>query len=74
MRKKSNAFALIKSLTMSEKRYFKIFSERHTIGTQNKYVVLFSELDKSEEENDQDLKNRLSSSGINADFLSADKN
>lgn len=74
MKKNSNAFALVKSLTMSEKRYFKIFSERHTIGAQNKYVILFSELDKSEEENDQELKRRLSIAGINSDFLSADKN
>lgn len=74
MKKKSNAFALIKSLTMSEKRYFKIFSERHTIGTQNKYVILFTELDKSEDENDQLIKSYLKSVGINSDFLSADKN
>lgn len=74
MKKNSNAFTLIKSLTMSEKRYFKIFSERHTIGTQNKYVLLFSELDKSIEENDIEIKIRLTAVGINSDFLSADKN
>ena len=50
MKKNSNAFVLTKSLTMSEKRYFKIFSERHTIGSQNKYVALFDQLDKAEEE------------------------
>ena len=52
MKKNSNAFVVIKSLTMSEKRYFKIFSERHTIGSQNKYVALFDQLDKSEDEDD----------------------
>ena len=59
MKKNSNAYALIKSLTMSEKRYFKIFSERHTIGEQNKYIALFDELDKTEEENDNELKKKL---------------
>ncbi|MGZ3862979.1 MAG: hypothetical protein ACXVPN_05270 [Bacteroidia bacterium] len=74
MKKNSNAFTLIKSLTMSEKRYFKIFSERHTIGGQNKYVALFDELDKTDAENDVELKKRLKKAGVNTDFLSADKN
>lgn len=56
MKKNSNAFILIKNLTMSEKRYFKIFSERHTIGEQNKYIALFDELDKAVEENDTEIK------------------
>ncbi len=74
MKKNSNAFTIIKSLTMSEKRYFKIFSERHTIGKQNKYVVLFDELDKSETDDDQSLKKNIRKKGCNADFLPADKN
>lgn len=74
MKKNSNAFVIIKNLSMSEKRYFKIFSERHTIGEQNKYVTLFDELDKAEEENDVDLKKQLKKAGINPDFISADKN
>lgn len=74
MKKNSNAFIIIKSLSMSEKRYFKIFSERHTIGEQNKYVILFDELDKAEEENDIILKNNLKKTGVNPDFISADKN
>lgn len=74
MKKNSNAFVLIKSLTMSEKRYFKIFSERHTIGSQNKYVALFDQLDKCDVENDVAIKKNLKTIGINADFISADKN
>ena len=74
MKKNSNAFVLIKSLTMSEKRYFKIFSERHTIGSQNKYVALFDQLDKCETEDDSVIKKKLIELGINADFISADKN
>lgn len=74
MKKNSNAFIIIKNLSMSEKRYFKIFSERHTIGEQNKYVTLFDELDKAQEENDIELKKKLKKTGINPDFISADKN
>jgi hypothetical protein len=74
MKKNSNAFTLIKSLTMSEKRYFKIYSERHTIGEQNKYVALFDKLDKVDEENDVEIKQSLKEKLINTDFISADKN
>lgn len=74
MKKNSNAFILTKSLTMSEKRYFKIFSERHTIGSQNKYVALFDQLDKAEKEDDLEIKKNLKKTGINPAFLSADKN
>ena len=34
-------FELIHSLNKSEKRYFKLYASRHTIGQQNKYVILF---------------------------------
>ena len=37
-------FQLISSLNGSEKRYFKIFSDRHTIGKQNNYPLLFDAL------------------------------
>jgi len=74
MKKNSPAFVLVKKLNMSEKRYFKIFSERHTIGTQNKYVALFDELEKADLENDDDLKKKLKVKGIHTDFISPDKN
>lgn len=74
MKRNSQVFILIKSLTMSEKRYFKIFSDRHTIGKQNKYVPLFDVLDKLEQEDDAVIKNYLKDLNINSDFLSADKN
>ncbi|MGB1206109.1 MAG: hypothetical protein ACPG5B_10705 [Chitinophagales bacterium] len=46
MKKKDNLFQLIKSLSKSEKRFFKIYSERHVIGERNNYVRLFDVLDK----------------------------
>ena len=74
MKKNSNAFVLVKSLSMSEKRYFKIFSERHIIGSQNKYVALFDQLDKATIEEDAFFIQNLKKAGMNADFISADKN
>jgi len=43
---KDTLFELIKSLTKSEKRYFKLLSSRHTIGEENNYVRLFDFIDK----------------------------
>jgi hypothetical protein len=43
---KESLFDLIKSLTKSEKRYFKIQSSLHTIGQENNYVRLFDYIDK----------------------------
>jgi hypothetical protein len=37
----SSLHELIKSLTKSEKRYFKIYASRHTIGEKNNYLELF---------------------------------
>lgn len=41
----TSLYELIKSLTKSEKRYFKIFSSKHTIGEENNYITLFDYLD-----------------------------
>src|SRR2546423_12681940 len=48
-------FRLIKSLTKSEKRYFKLFASRHTIGEKNDYVVLFEAIDSQEEYDEKKL-------------------
>ncbi len=45
---KDALFELIKSLTKSEKRYFKLMSSRHTIGDENNYVRLFDFIDRME--------------------------
>jgi hypothetical protein len=44
--KQEPLFDLIFSLTMSEKRFFKIFSQRHVIGDENDYSKLFDFIDK----------------------------
>jgi len=48
-RSSDHLFRLIKSLTKQEKRHFKIFAARHTLGEQNNYVLLFDEIDKMSE-------------------------
>ncbi len=41
-------FQLIKAMSKSEKRYFKLYASRHTIGEQNNYVTLFNVIEKQE--------------------------
>src|SRR5688572_13251953 len=41
MKKNDLLFGLIKSMSKSEKRHFKLYASRHTIGEQNNYVKLF---------------------------------
>jgi hypothetical protein len=50
-----NLFRLIKSLTKSEKRYFNLYSSRHTLGEKNNYVVLFEAIDKQKEYDEEAL-------------------
>ncbi len=55
MKKKDNLFRLIKSLSKSEKRFFKIYSSRHVIGEQNNYVELFDAIDNQMTYNEEAL-------------------
>ncbi len=41
-------FELVKSMTSSEKRYLKIFTSIHTVGSENKYMKLFDLMDQME--------------------------
>lgn len=44
MKTSNELFLLIKSMSQSEKRYFKVFSSLHTIGKKNTYVRLFDSI------------------------------
>lgn len=44
----TDLYDLIQRMTKSEKRYFKVFSSRHTIGKSNNYVALFDFIEKME--------------------------
>jgi hypothetical protein len=50
---------LIKSLNMSEKRYFKIHSTRHIIGETNNYTRLFEAIENQEEYNEEEIKQKF---------------
>jgi len=52
-------FELIKSLSKHEKRYFKLYSSRHTIGDQNNYVRLFDAIDQQEAYNEYALMQKF---------------
>ncbi len=54
-RVKESVHELIKSLTKSEKRYFKLMSSRHTIGEENNYVILFDAIEKQIDYDEQAL-------------------
>jgi len=49
-------FQLIKSLTRTEKRYFKVFASQHVINEQNNYVKLFDAIEKQEEYDEREIK------------------
>ena len=48
-------FELIHSMSMSEKRHFKLFSLKHVIGDKNQYTLLFDAIDKQKKYNEKNL-------------------
>lgn len=52
--------SLIKSLSINEKRYFKIFAERHVIGGKNNYIKLFDFIEKQKEYDEAEVKKAFS--------------
>ncbi|MCB0514614.1 MAG: hypothetical protein R2798_09005 [Chitinophagales bacterium] len=52
-------FVLIKSLNKAEKRFFKVFSSRHILGDDNKYLLLFDAIDKQKVYDEQALKKQF---------------
>ena len=49
-------FNLVKSLSGSEKRYFKLFVNKNQTGKDNKYILLFDALDTQENYDDEALR------------------
>jgi hypothetical protein len=50
---------LIRSLSQSEKRFFKIYASRHVIGEGNNYVLLFDAIAKQRSYNEKALKEKF---------------
>lgn len=60
MKSQDPLHTLIRSLTQSEKRYFKISSSVHEIGDKNNYLRLFDELEKMETYDESILRKKFS--------------
>ena len=52
-------FQLIQSLSQTEKRYFRLFSDKHVIGGKNNYMILFDALEKLAEFDEDKLRHLL---------------
>lgn len=64
-----SVFQLVKSMSMSEKRQFKLYSNRHVIQKEKQYVILFDVLDKLHEFDEQLFMEQLTKSGISIRFI-----
>ena len=67
-------FEVINSMTMNEKRYFKVFCNRHIIGGQNKYVLLFNIFQKIKSFKDKLIIESIKEHGYSLKFISSDMN
>lgn len=52
-------YKLVKSLSQSEKRFFKIYASRHVIGEQNGYILLFDAIALQKTYNEKALKEKF---------------
>ena len=59
MKKNDELFILIKSLSTSEKRYFRRFSKLHSDSANGNYTKLFDAIDKLEVYDEQEIKNKF---------------
>ncbi len=78
MKATDDLFLLVKSLTASEKRYFKLFSKRHVReGEVNKYEILYDAYDALPDEGPYDeskLKASLTDARLSKNFADEKKN
>lgn len=61
-------------MTMNEKRYFKIFCNRHIIGGQNKYILLFNIFQKIKTFDEKSIFESLKEHNYSSKFISSDMN
>lgn len=59
MKPTTELFDLIKSLTQTEKRYFKVSASTHFKGDDNKYLLLFDTIDEQEIYDEQKLREKF---------------
>src|ERR1051326_6571998 len=53
-------FELIKSLNKGEKGYFKKYSQLHTVGDKNNYLILFDAIEKQKKYDEEKILKALS--------------
>src|ERR1051326_1680161 len=59
MKASSTLHELVKSMSMSEKRHFKVHSSRHVIGDSNNYQQLFDAVALQEAYNEDEIKKKF---------------
>ncbi len=64
MSRSTKLFALIKSLSKTEKRHFKLYVGKHQVGSQNNYLKLFEIVDKQSTYDEVAVKKKLKGSPI----------
>lgn len=74
MNKPDKLFELIQNMSMSEKRYFKLFISRTNAEKTLNYVVLFDILDRIKSYEESKVIRFLKKEKISTKYLSADKN
>ncbi|MQP25669.1 hypothetical protein GFJ94_11405 [Flavobacterium sp. LMO8] len=65
---------LVDSMSMNEKRYFKIFINKNIFGSQNKYLLLFDILNSNETITEDNLKKHVKKQGYSDKNISYDIN
>ena len=74
MATKNTIFNIVRSLSMNEKRYFKIYCKQHVLNGQNKYVKLFDLIDNQTVFNDDLIKKELKNLNYSTNNFSSDIN
>ena len=72
--KQDQLHLLLRNMTKSEKRYFRLFSKRSGDKSPKNYLHLFEILENMAEYDEELLVNLLQERGVNTKYLSADKN
>ncbi|HNO29987.1 MAG TPA: hypothetical protein PKN15_14435 [Chitinophagales bacterium] len=70
----SHCYTLIHALTMSEKRQFVAFSERHVVGEEKKYLALFHILESMPTYNEHQVQKAMREKGLNTKWFKGDQN
>lgn len=64
---------LIKNLTQTEKRYFKLLAKQQTPGKKNDYILLFEAIDKQDEFDEEKIKAKFKGTSIEKRYPSLKK-